>query len=170
MGVDSILLEAGTSHRFEAAPIRSGVRGILNVMAEFGMIDQSVRPPIWRLLVRRSRWVRAPDGGMLHSFAKAGDVIREGDLICQITDPLAPRAEEVRSPVDGVVVGLAMTPLLRAGDPIANIVVVGDKAMLDRIEEAPLHDESRLSEGGAVVEAEIADHDGIELDETHAVE
>ena len=166
-GVDTILLEAGTSHRFENAPIRSGVRGILNVMAEFGMTKHEVHQPNWRLLVRRSRWVRAPDGGLLHSIVRAGDVVREGDLICQITDPLNPRRLEVRAPIDGVVVGLAMTPLLRPGDPIANIVVVRDEKMLDRISKTPLHDERWWAEEGSVVEAEIADHEGVELDTTH---
>jgi len=165
-GIDTILLEAGTSHRFESAPIRSGVRGILNVMAEFGMIDRPIQKPSWRLLVRRSRWARAPDGGLLHSLVRAGDVVRQGDTLCHITDPLNPRSMKVKAPIDGVVVGLAMTPLLRPGDPIANIVVVSDLEMLERIDRTPLHDERWWAEEGVVVEAEVADAEGVELDES----
>ena len=122
-GTPTILLEAGTAHRFEMDAVHSGIEGVLNVMAHLGMIERKLRLPAFRLLVRRSKWARAEAGGLLYSLVKAGDHVKKGQKIALITDPLGAKTHSIESPRTGVIVGLALNPLVRAGDPIANIVL-----------------------------------------------
>ncbi|MEE2759770.1 MAG: succinylglutamate desuccinylase/aspartoacylase family protein [Candidatus Thermoplasmatota archaeon] len=122
-GTPTILLEAGTAHRFEMEAVHSGIEGVLNVMGHLGMINRKNRQPAVRLLVRRSKWARAEAGGLLYSLVKAGDHVEKGQKIALITDPLGAKTHTVESPRTGVIVGLAINPLVRAGDPIANIVL-----------------------------------------------
>ena len=126
-GTPTILLEAGTAHRFEMEAVHAGIEGVLNVMAHLGMIERTLRQPAFRLLVRRSKWARAEAGGLLYSLVKAGDHVKKGQNIALITDPLGAKTHTIESPRTGVIVGLALNPLVRAGDPIANIVLCSEK-------------------------------------------
>ena len=122
-GTPTILLEAGTAHRFEMEAVHSGIEGVLNVMGHLGMIVRENRLPAVRLLVRRSKWARAEAGGLLYSLVDVGDHVKKGQEIALVTDPLGEQTHSIESPRTGVIVGLALNPLVRAGDPIANIVL-----------------------------------------------
>lgn len=125
-GTPTILLEAGTAHRFELAAVHAGIEGVLNVMAHLGMIEREVRLPPVRLLVRKSKWARAEAGGLMHIRVAAGAHVRKGETLAHITDPFGASTHTVTSPRTGIIVGLAQDPLVRAGDPIANIVLCSE--------------------------------------------
>ena len=72
-GTPTILLEAGTAHRFEMEAVHAGIEGVLNVRGHLGMIERENRLPAVRLLVRRSKWARAEAGGLLYSLVNVGD-------------------------------------------------------------------------------------------------
>ena len=122
-GTPTILLEAGTAHRFEMEAVHTGIEGVLNVMGHLGMIERRNRLPAVRLLVRRSKWARAEAGGLLYSLFNVGDHVKKGQEIALVTDPLGEQTHSIESPRTGVIVGLALNPLVRAGDPVANIVL-----------------------------------------------
>ncbi len=165
-GIPSILFECGTSHRFEPKALTTGVRGILNVLAELEMLERSKTKPMWRVLVKQFRWIRAPEGGMLHLLIEEGALVKEGDAIAHLTDPFGARVDTVISPVNGLVVGLATTPLVRPGDPIANVVYVREKKMLEIIEKDTKAGLPPRREDAKVQEATIEDENGATLDET----
>ena len=125
-GIPTILLEAGTAHRFEMDAVYCGIEGVLNVMGKLGMIERKNRLPAVRLLVRRSKWARAESGGLLYAMVQAGDHVVKGQKIALVTDPLGAQTHTIESPRTGVIVGMALNPLIRAGDPIANIVVCSE--------------------------------------------
>jgi predicted deacylase len=166
IGVPTILLESGTSHRFEPESLECGVRGILNVMAKLGMIERKIERPRWRLLVRRFRWVRSTTGGLLHSLIEGGASVKKGEVIAHVTDPFGSSVESITSPVTGYVIGLATTPLVRPGDPIANIVIVREKKLQEIIEKDTAAGRSPRDHVEDVEEEEIEDDDGSTLDET----
>ncbi len=122
-GIPTILLEAGSAHRFEIEAVHSGIEGVLNVMSELEMIERNALMPAVRMLVRRSKWARAEAGGLLHSMVEPGDHVKKGDVIAHVTDPFGASTQTVVSPRTGIIVGLAVNPLVRTGDPIANIVL-----------------------------------------------
>tara|TARA_B100000315_G_C14521521_1_gene561775 strand:+ start:245 stop:1348 length:1104 start_codon:yes stop_codon:yes gene_type:complete len=161
IGVPAILLESGSSHRFEGEAVEGGVKGILNVLAKLKMIEREIEKPHWRILVRKFRWVRAPIGGILHTLVPGGAVVKEGEAIACVTDPFGARVDDVVSPVNGYVVGLATTPLVRPGDPIANIVFVREKKLQEIIAKEGMIDEPPHE----VAEQDIEDEEGSTLDE-----
>lgn len=126
-GTPTILLEAGTAHRFEMDAVHAGIEGVLNVMGHLGMIERDNRLPAVRLLVRGSKWARAEAGGLLYSLVQVGEHVKKGQEIALVTDPLGEQTHSIESPRTGVIVGLALNPLVRAGDPIANIVLCSSK-------------------------------------------
>ena len=122
-GTPTILLEAGTAHRFEMDAVVAGIEGVLNVMGHLGMVVRENLQPAVRLLVRRSKWARAEAGGILYSLVGVGEHVKKGQKIALVTDPLGAKTHSIESPRTGVIVGMALNPLVRAGDPIANIVL-----------------------------------------------
>ncbi|MBO58316.1 MAG: hypothetical protein CMA77_04905 [Euryarchaeota archaeon] len=162
VGVPAILLESGSSHRFEKDAVEGGVKGILNVLAKLKMIEREVEKPNWRILVRKFRWVRSPVGGILHTLVPGGAVVKEGEVIAYVTDPFGARVDDVISPVNGYIVGLATTPLVRPGDPIANIVFVREKKLHEIISKEKM-DEGSYDD---ITEQDIEDDEGSTLDET----
>jgi predicted deacylase len=167
-GVPTILLESGTSHRFEPQSLKCGVRGILNVMARLGMIERRNVRPSWRILVRRFRWVRSTTGGLLHSLIEGGASVKKGEVIAHVTDPFGSSVESITSPVTGYVIGLATTPLVRPGDPIANVVIVREKKLQEIIEKDTAAGRRPREHVEAVEEQEVEDDGGSTLDETES--
>ena len=168
-GIPTILFESGTSHRFEPESLESGVLGILNVLAHLGMLKRDIIRPNWRIIVRKFRWVRAPVGGILHTLIVGGSTVKEGETIAYVTDPFGARVDDVTSPVNGYVVGLATTPLVRPGDPIANIVFVREKKIREILEKEAIEKASQTSHDEEVAEQDIDDEEGSTLDETEFV-
>ena len=133
-GCPTILLETGTSNSFKIENVRLGVKGILNSMSFLKMIDKEIIEPEYRVLVKKSRWVRSPCGGLLHVLVSGGDLVRKGQVVAHITNPVGSKVSDITSSCTGLVVGLATRPLVRSGDPLLHVVVVNKS--LQRIEEA----------------------------------
>ncbi len=160
-GTPSILFEGGTSHRFEPEVVRIGVRGLLGVMASLDMIEERSSIAWPRILVRRSRWVRAENGGLIHLRVDAGSVIEAGALIATITNPFGGDQRAVYSPIDGMVIGLATAPLVHPGDPVANIVMLDD-TQRNTLQAIGVEGSVETNLG---TEFEVIDNDGIGLDD-----
>ena len=127
-----LLYEAGEALRFDEPSIRIGVRGVLTVMRTIGMLarrrsagGQQVKP----LIASGSKWVRAPDSGTLIQKQTVGDVVREGDILGYITDPLGAEDVPIYATATGVIVGQALLPLVYEGEALFNIGV------LDRVQD-----------------------------------
>jgi predicted deacylase len=124
-GVPTIVYEAGSPLRFERPFIEIGVAGILNVLRSLGMLPGAVVQPPVRLVVRRTRWVRATVGGIVELKVQTGQAIRRGDPISIHTNPFGRGRSVLASPRSGLVLGLTQTPLVHPGDAVCNLAVLG---------------------------------------------
>lgn len=119
-----LLYEAGEALRFDEVSIRAGVRGILNVMRHLGMLRSSGRA---RQLVshpsvaRSSRWVRAPQSGILRSILPMGNKVSKGDVMGYIADPFGETEIAIPAPVAGMVIGKTTLPLVHEGEAAFHI-------------------------------------------------
>jgi len=97
-GIPAVLFEAGEPLRFDEADIRVGVQGVRNVMTHLGMLPavSTTSPPAARV-IRRTSWVRVRDaGGIFLSERKPGEMIRAGETLGTVTDPITETVEIVR--------------------------------------------------------------------------
>ena len=118
-----IVYEAGEALRFDELSIRAGVRGIIRVMRELGMLPAMKNPPAGRdpVIARSSRWGRAPSSGSVIAPSQLGSRGSEGDRLAVICDPLGETAEAVLAPFDGIVIGSTRTPLAHEGDALFHL-------------------------------------------------
>jgi predicted deacylase len=139
-GVPMLLYEAGEALRFDEASIRTGVRGVLRVMRELGMLPPRSRPspPAPKPYVANSSyWVRAPDSGILRDRIRLGSAVEKDQVLGIIADPLGGRECEVRASREGVVIGRSVLPLVNEGDALYHVGCFARPARVaDRIVQA----------------------------------
>jgi len=103
-----VILEELIDGRWISEPSTSaGVRGVLNIMKTFDMIDGDLEPqkgfPIVPGVNRFHGVIRANRGGLIRFFKVPGEFIRQGEALAEIYDLYGDVIEEVRMPVDGYV-------------------------------------------------------------------
>ena len=116
-GIPAIIYEAGEPFRFQEDEIERGVQGVNNIMAHLDMTEQADREIPDARVYERSRWVRAAvgNGGFFFPTAKLGDVVRTGDSLGKIVDPLTDAVFEVISPISGEIIGMAVPQPVLSG-------------------------------------------------------
>lgn len=126
-GIPVLLYEAGEALYFNENAIRSGIRGILNVMRAIGMLSKShkarAKEPV---ISNKTSWVRAPRSGVFFKHASLGSLVRKGALLGVINDPLGDESESILAPFTGVIIGQLTLPLVHEGDALVNIARVQD--------------------------------------------
>lgn len=125
-GVDVLLYEAGEALRFDELYIRAGVLGVLRVMHHKGMIGAKgiAKAKSEPLFCGSSRWLRAPQGGLLRTFKSEGDVVEVGDILAAVSDPFGQVEHNIIATIPGVIVGRAVMPIVNEGDAIYHIATV----------------------------------------------
>jgi predicted deacylase len=117
-----LLYEAGEALRFDEFAIRAGVRGILGVMSHLDMRQKNVKKKEFiSLISRETQWVRAPESGILRSIVPLGALIKKGDVLAYINDPLGEIETKVLSPTAGIIIGKTNLPLTHEGEATFHI-------------------------------------------------
>jgi predicted deacylase len=144
-GMPVLIYEAGEALRFDEVSIRAGLRGIMNVMRQIGMLPRLANPRVLDPVVARSTsWVRASDSGILAAKIKLGDRVHKGQRIATISDPLGEIEEHVLAPLDGIVIGRSNLPLAHEGDALFHLAAFKSVPRAETLVEtfAAQHEES----------------------------
>ena len=153
-GVDVLLYEAGEGLRFGETGVRAGVTGILRVMHALGMIPAKGinRPKATPAKASRSRWLRAPAGGLFRAFKTTGDFVEEGTILGVVSDPFGEVGKDLHAPMSGLVIGRTNLPVVNEGDGLVHIADISaaehSEAAIGELEEQfagdPLFDEDEI--------------------------
>ncbi|WP_228126551.1 succinylglutamate desuccinylase/aspartoacylase family protein [Candidatus Marinarcus aquaticus] len=122
-GIPILLYEAGEALRFDETSIRIGVKGIINVLRENGMLPKVQEKKRQRIPVvtRSSQWIRASESGMIRTIKALGDTVQKDEIIAYIDEPLDNNTYEIRSVFDGIIIGKSEIPLVQEGDAVFHI-------------------------------------------------
>ncbi len=137
-GIPMLLYEAGQALRFDELSIRAGVRGVISVMRELGMLSHSRargKAKIEPLVARSSHWVRAPDSGIFRAFTALGSRVKRGEVLGVVDSPYGDNEEMVTASYSGLVIGRTSLPLINEGDALFHIArFPGVKEAADQVE------------------------------------
>lgn len=153
-GARVLVYEAGEGLRFDEIGVRAGLSGIARVMHDAGMLPaRGIRPPRRvPLLCRSSRWLRAPQGGLLRMFRAEGAVVAAGDVLASVADPFGEAEADIVAPDDGILVGRAVLPIVNEGDAVFHLAGIAGRdaaaatlaALTTQLEADPLFDEDEI--------------------------
>ncbi len=136
-GIPILVYEAGEALRFNEDCIRVGIRGILHVMHELGMLKAGpvrigrVEP----IVVKSSHWVRAPISGIVRAMITLGQRVTKGQRLAVVSDPLGDTQEYALATHTGIVIGQSKLPLAHEGDALFNIAAF-EVAAFDGVAES----------------------------------
>lgn len=142
-GVKVLLYEGGEALRFDESAIEMGVKGILRVMKLLKMIDEAPTTTAHSAVVHStsSSWVRAPEGGILHSVRRSGDRVGRMEPIGVISDPLGAETVSVVVEDDGIIIGRTNLPIVNRGDALFHIARIKTRA---KGAAQPMQDEDEI--------------------------
>lgn len=124
MGKRVLLFEGGEPRRFSEEAIDVGVAGTLRALRCAGMIDDAPEATSRVRESRKTRWVRAPRGGIFRLERGLGDLVQKGSRLGVITGPAGREGQEVLARMDGMILGHAVNPLVHQGDGLVHIAEV----------------------------------------------
>jgi len=121
-GVHLLVYEAGEPLRFDEAGIRTGVDGVLRVLAALGMWEApegAAPPPSFE--AEDASWLRARRSGIFHHSAKLGEPVKRHQQLGYITAPWGNDTTPVKAPFEGIVIGFTSNPLVYRGDALLHV-------------------------------------------------
>jgi predicted deacylase len=128
-GIPSLLFEGGEAFRLPADAVRIGLRGVLGVMRRLGMIPARIggKPaPTAPLFARSTRWVRAPQGGLVLYETDLGKVVAPGTRLGVVADPFGRHETVVHSEVSGLVIGISREGHADEGDALFHLATLSE--------------------------------------------
>lgn len=123
MGKHILLFEGGKSLQLDQSVVKYGVEGTLNVMrflkmhtGELNIVEQPV-------LVKDSKWLRAPHSGIFEPLATNGSHVKHKAIIGRISDPYGDFEKKISAPFDCYIFGLNTAPIVYKGDALFHVSV-----------------------------------------------
>lgn len=135
--VKILVYEAGEALRFDEVGIRSGLRGVINVMRHLKMLPKRQGKKTMKPFISYdSGWVRASGSGIVRFERELGDWVESGELLATILDPYGHELGTVESDNDGMVIGRLNLPLVQEGDGMFHIARFSKPhEVVERLEE-----------------------------------
>ncbi|MEW5248127.1 succinylglutamate desuccinylase/aspartoacylase family protein [Microbulbifer sp. 2201CG32-9] len=115
VGIPTVTLEAGAPMVLDEVSVSHSVKGIRTLLNQLDMVKQF---RLWgdpEPVYYNSTWQRATTGGIIFSEVKLGEVVRKGDLLGTVTNPITNVRTEIRSEHDGRVLGMALNQVVQPG-------------------------------------------------------
>jgi predicted deacylase len=104
-GVPVLIMELIDGRWISEPSITAGVKGVLNIMKAFDMIDGEIEPqegfPIIPGICKWEGIVRANRGGLIRFLKSPGEFIKKDEVLAEIYDLYGDIIEEVKMPVYG---------------------------------------------------------------------
>jgi predicted deacylase len=116
-GISAIIYEAGEPFRFQEEEIVRGVAGVRNVLVYLDMIPHSSADVARVRVFEKSKWVRAKrrEGGFFFPSAVLGQVVKVGDTLGRVVDPLTDVEHTVTASIAGEIIGMAVSQPVLSG-------------------------------------------------------
>ena len=121
VGCPTIIMEGGEVWKVEPAIVETAVRGIRNVLRRLGMLDGELELADRQVVLNQTRWVRAGRGGFLRFHVRPGGLVERDQPLATNTDLLGRELGMLRSPFDGLVLGMTTLPSVSPGEPVCHI-------------------------------------------------
>ncbi len=136
-GIPAVLYEAGEPGRIDKKEIERGVAAITAVLSSLGMAQSDAVTPVAQRMYGRTQWVRSDASGIYVPFVALGDVVEPGQPVAEITDPFSSERAEIRAPIAGLVIGMALGQVVIPGFALLHIGIEAEPAPVLRSADGP---------------------------------
>ena len=131
IGVKTLVVEMGVGMRITKEYGKQMTDGILSVMKDMGIWEGEV-PPVREPIVAYDQdggdvcYLNAPVSGIYIKDKELGNMVKKGDIVGYITDPLKGEVlDEVRAPEDGWLFTTREYPIVESGSLMGRVLISG---------------------------------------------
>jgi len=121
LNIPCILYEAGEALRFSEMSIKSGLKGVINVMRSLQMTKGKIRTKTTSVNASRSYWVRSVLDGLVNIKLRLGERVAKGDVLANIVNPHGGEPFSLLAPTDGIIIGNSNIPVTNEGEALFHI-------------------------------------------------
>jgi len=122
-GIPAFGVEIGEGGRLEEADITIGLRGLMNVLKQVGMVPGKPEAFGRRTVIRSMEITRATRGGILQLHVSLNDDVRQGQKVASVISPFGDVLEEIHARHCGPVVRIATLPIISSGERVIQVGV-----------------------------------------------
>lgn len=119
--------EAGEAMRFDEHSIKTGLKGIQNVVRYLKMLTETTQRKSREqksFFTEKTIWIHAATSGMSYTAHKLGQHVKKGERLCVIRDPFsAVDSLSIHSPEEGIIVAKNNHPLIHEGEALFQLAV-----------------------------------------------
>lgn len=158
-GIVAVTLETGGPLHLEKDAVDWGVKGIENLLHSLEM-QNTLR--LWTTpqpVFYKTTWVRAQQGGLLFSSVVLNDILKKGELMGRVIDPITNTSSDIFAPYNGRVVGMAYDQVVSPGFAAYHL---GVEAEANELTITPVLPETTIP---AQIPEEITPDDELESDD-----
>lgn len=120
LGKPCIVFEGGEGLRINETITKYGLNLIKSVLAEKGMIEGKNKFKNEKVIIEKTRWIRAKEGGLLINKVHHGKVVSKGTVIGELRKMTGELINRIRMENDGVILGMSQSAMIMAGDALYN--------------------------------------------------
>ncbi|MCE3045609.1 succinylglutamate desuccinylase/aspartoacylase family protein [Legionella sp. 16cNR16C] len=140
LNIPLLIYQAGEALRFNESAINVGLNGIYRILHALDMLHTAPKllsDSFKSIFSEDQDWIYSHKSGVLTSKVELGQLIHKKQVIGFINDPFgAGSAETIKSPSDGIVVGINRHPLIYEGQSIFKIASFLDNNRAETVIEA----------------------------------
>ena len=140
--------------RLQPDEVEAGVAGIESLLNALGMAKRLRLFREAEPVYYESTWIRANSGGIFIGNVKLGQRVKGEDLLGTITDPITNRTQEIRAPMEGRVLGMALNQVVMPGFAAFRLgLPTSAEAMISGLQQEALSRETKNADINGVLYA-----------------
>ncbi len=117
-GKTALSIECGKLGNVQEEAVVLIKKGIYNMLHQMEMYDAPTMPKPKRIRLNHQTYIRSNEKGIFYSDHKAGDAVKQGDVVGYTTDEFGERIAEYRAPSGGIILYKIATPPINVGDTV----------------------------------------------------
>jgi len=122
LNIPIIVFEGGESIRLDGLSITIAQKGILRVLAHYGIIDDVPAKPDYKTInIGKTSWIRSPFSGLFIWSQSSGNFVVKGELLGAVYDPFGTKSVQVVSSYEGYIIGHNNASVVNQGDALFHI-------------------------------------------------
>lgn len=126
LGKPCIVFEGGEGLRVDETITKYGVNLVKSVLAYHGMIKEKEEFNDEKIIINKTKWIRAKEGGILINKAYNGKVVKKGEVVGELREITGELISKIKMENDGVILGMSKSSLIMSGDALYNLGFIDD--------------------------------------------
>ena len=131
LGKVCIVFEGGEGLRIDENISKYGIDLVKSVLRYKGMLKKTVKKDSPKIILNKTQWYRAHEGGVFLNKVKPGKVLTKGHVLGELRSITGELISCITLKNDGVVIGIGKSSVVMAGDALYNIGYMNDKDIID---------------------------------------